>query len=158
MRKLMFLCILMILCGCFDAPRVPVPDGANPFDHVGEWSNGFDALFFWSNAVSLLMFAVCVGVIIWAPVPGLKSWAWVGLTVAATLLISSMVFAVVKPFIPWIVLGALGIGLLIGLWFIISNFHLLKKIIHLDKAEYKENLTPQEQKIVEACPAPTIKQ
>jgi glucan phosphoethanolaminetransferase (alkaline phosphatase superfamily) len=142
-----------MLCGCFGTPRIPEPTFPPGID---DWSAGFDMLFLWSNAISLLMLAVCVAIIIWAPMPGLKTWAYIGATVAGILLAVSIFFSVVKPFIPWIVLGTLGIALLIGLWFIIVNFHLLRKVIHLDKNEYKAELTTHEQKIVAQCQTPPI--
>lgn len=156
MRIVLLLLALVILPGCFSFFGVRTPDDVTPI--VGDWSAGLDMLFIWSNAISLLMIAICIAVIIWAPIPGLKSWAYIGLTVAAILLGCGIFFAVMKPFIPWIVLGCVGIMCAIGVWFIIANFHLLKKVIRLDTSEYKTKLTSKEQKIVEQCqPLPTDK-
>src|SRR5690348_6332783 len=94
MRQLMLFAALMCLCGCslrsfFGLPDLPKAPTPNPFTSTftnNDWAKGLDLLFLWANAASVIVIAGCVAVLIWAPIPNLKKWAWVGITFAATML------------------------------------------------------------------------
>ncbi len=147
MRALKFILIIALLSGCWRAePQVPT---WNPFSGMSNWSDGLDALFLWSNAVSILIIAACVAILVWVQIPSIRMWAWMGLTFAGTLIGCAITFSVVKPFIPFIVLGLLALMVALGIWYLIANFDALRQFVHKDKPD----LTVRAQKLVEVCEA-----
>lgn len=114
------------------------------------WYDSFDALFFWSNGICLVLIAGCIATLIWIPLPALKKWALFGITFAGALLGCGIVFAVMKPFIPIIVMSTLAIAVVIGVWYGIRHFDVLKQLANKDE----EDLTPYAKKIVDACKIP----
>lgn len=142
------------MCGCFSprVPAIPALPELKPgvFPRVdSNWSNGLDALFLYSYAFCIVIIAACLAILVWVPLPSLRKWALMGLTFAAALIGMGITFSIVKPFIPWIILGGVGIGAIVGVWYVIANFDALKQVIH--KGPIKEDLTLSAQKLVTAC-------
>lgn len=146
----------MLLCGCQYRDTKLKPHSANPFSGLsdGEWAAGLDAMFLWSNGISLMLIAVCIAIILFVQVPSFKMWAWMGLVTSAILLGCGIVFAVIKPFIPWLVLGTLAVAFAVGVWYIVVNWSAIKQLVHNDRPE----LTPAAQKLVEAAQCQNLSQ
>lgn len=148
--RYVLLILALLVCGCrVGVVAPPIPELApGPFPSVDKnWSNGLDALFLYSYAFCIVIIAACVAILIWVPLPSLRKWALMGLTFAAALIGMGITFAIVKPFIPWIVLGGVGLGAIVGVWYVIANFDALRQVIH----RVPEDLTPAAQKLVQAC-------
>ena len=146
------LIVALLLSGCTYSARVADLPELKPglFPRVDPgWASGLDALFLYSYGFCVVIIAACVAVLFWVQLPSLRKWAWMGLTFAASLIGMGITFSIVKPFIPWIVLGGVGFGAAIGVWYVIVNFDALKQVIH--KGPAKEDLTVSAQKLVTAC-------
>ena len=72
-----------------------------------------------------------------------------GLTFAGALIGMGITFSIVKPFIPWVVLGGVCLGAAVGVWYIISHFDALRQIV--TKGAIKSDLSIGAQKLVTAC-------
>jgi uncharacterized membrane protein len=68
-----------------------------------------------------------------------------GITFAGCLIGMGITFAIVKPFIPWVILGGVVIGAGIGVWYIVSHFNALRSVIQGNE------LTPGTQNLVNVC-------
>lgn len=146
------LILALLLSGCTYSARVPDLPELKPgiLPHVDPgWANGLDALFLYSYGFCVVIIAACIAILVWVPLPSLRKWALMGLTFAGALIGMGVTFSIVKPFIPWIVLGGVGLGAAIGVWYVIANFDALKQVIH--KGPSKEDLTVGAQKLVTAC-------
>lgn len=155
--RLLVCSLSMLLCGCtYSAARATSPRSHNPFASLSsdEWAAGLDAMFLWSNGISLMLIAVCIAIIIFAPMPSLKMWAWVGLVTSAILLGCGIVFAVIKPLIPWLVLGSLAAAFVVGVWYIVIHWSTIKQLVNKDSSD----LTKSAQKIVEAAACQNLNQ
>lgn len=148
--RYILLILTLLICGCsIGVVAPPLPELApGKFPSVDKgWADGLDALFLYSYAFCIVIIAACVAILIWVPLPSLRKWALMGLTFAAALIGMGITFAIVKPFIPWIVLGGVGLGAIVGVWYVIANFDALRQVIH----RTPEELTPAVQKLVTVC-------
>lgn len=148
--RYVLLILALLVCGCrVGVVAPPIPELApGTFPSVDKnWSSGLDALFLYSYAFCIVIIAACVAILIWVPLPSLRKWALMGLTFAAALIGMGITFSIVKPFIPWIVLGGVGLGAIVGVWYVIANFDALRQVIH----RTPEDLTPAVQKLVTVC-------
>jgi hypothetical protein len=148
---MLFAILLLLLPGCsvrsfFGLPPLPPAPRTNPFTS-DDWASGLDILFVWGNVASVLVMVGCVAILVWVQIPSLRKWAWIGITSALTMLAMGVTFAVMKPFIPFIVMGMMAIGAAIGIWYLIVNFKTLKNFVHKDK----DQLTAAEQKLITVC-------
>jgi hypothetical protein len=153
MRYVILMLCMLMMPGCsvrsllgLNEPQLPKAPTFFPTVNPN-WADGLDALFLYSYAFCIIIIAACVAVLFWVQIPSLRKWAWIGLTFAASLIGMGITFSIVKPFIPWIVLGGLAFGVGIGVWYIIANFDTLRQFIHRDK----EDLTLRAQNLVTAC-------
>lgn len=133
-----YVALMLLLASCSNR-NDPLP--------TSRWSDPFDTMFEWASALSLLPMIACGVIIIWGQIPSLVKWAWIGLTFFGLTIGSAMAFAVIKPFIPWIVLAACVIGVGIGLWYIMRNWKTLREYVHKDEGQ----LNPVDKKMVELC-------
>jgi len=155
---LLTICIFLSSCSSLG---VRTPDIASPYspkmpgrrisDSVGsvpEWSNGLDAVFMYSYAFCILIIAACIAVLVWMPVPMLKKWALMGITFCAAVIGMGITFSIMKPYIPWIVFSGCAIGALIGVWYIVSHFKMLKEYVKVDN---DDDLSPKTKALIEIC-------
>lgn len=152
--------IIILFALIMQACQVRTPEPVAPkglFPTVDpNWSSSLDSLFLYSYGICIVMIAACVAIIIWAPLPSLKKWAYIGLTFAGTLMGLGITFSIIKPFLPLMVLSCVAIGVGIGVWYIIANFDALRQFIHKDPIN--DNLSSGAKKLVVACqnlPKPT---
>lgn len=142
------LILAMLLCGCSRVGRMPAAPAPAPgiLPHVDPtWASGLDALFLYSYAFCIVIIAACVAILVWVPLPSLRKWALMGITFAGCLIGMGITFAIVKPFIPWVILGGVVIGAGIGVWYIVSHFNALRSVIQGNE------LTPGTQNLVNVC-------
>jgi len=152
MRQLTLFAALLCLPGCwsirslFGLPPLPPTPKTNPFSNDA-WADGLSALFMWGNIMSVVIIAACMAIIFTVQIPSLKKWAVTGIVFAVTMLAMGVTFAVMRPYIPFIIMGAVVIGIAGLIWYLIVNFDTIKQFVHKDK----EDLTPAARNIVEVC-------
>ncbi len=145
--RLIVVAVCLLLCACSSRREGggKKPSGIPGVDPT--WSDGLDALFLYSYGFCIVMIAACVAVLFWVQVPSIRKWACIGLTFAGALIGMGITFSVMKPFIPWLVLGGVAIGVGLGVMFLVHNWQTLKGYVKLDK----EDLPESQQKLIEAC-------
>jgi hypothetical protein len=147
--RYMLLVLVFLLCGCGAVVNVPIPElkpGILPKVNPN-WASGIDSIFLYSYAICVVIIAACIAVLVWVPIPNLRKLALMGITFAGCLMAMGITFAIIKPFIPIVVLGSVVIGAAIGIWYIVANFDALRQVIHKDQ----DALTSGAQNLVNVC-------
>lgn len=113
--------VVVCLAGC--VPRA-YPDGYqpsnNPVVQVGNAEAELQHLFTWAVAVGLFGVSACIAATVFLAsiIPALAKWSIAGAMGFGALLILAIFFKVTLPFLPWIGLGLLGVGICLGIWYL----------------------------------------